>query len=199
MRGEIPRQIFVNLDSRIRSVGSVNVYARIEGDPRAVLPLLRDVVRKVDSNLVIFDMRMMDEQLNMRLANERMLSYLSGGFALLATILAIVGLHGVLAFIVARRTREIGIRIALGARQGTVVRLVMREMMVVILLGLTAGVTAAHLSGSYVETQLFGVKAADWPVFVLSVATLLTAAAVASFVPAWRASRISPVRALRYE
>jgi predicted permease len=199
VRGEIPRQTFVNLDSRIRSVGSVNVYARFEGDPRAVLPLLRDVVRKVDSNLVVFDMRMLDEQLNMRLANERMLSYLSGGFALLATILAIVGLHGVLAFIVARRTREIGIRIALGARQSTVVRLVMREMLAVILLGLAAGAMAAHVSGSYVETQLFGVKAADWMVFALSVATLLAAAAVASFVPAWRASRISPVRALRYE
>jgi predicted permease len=199
VRGQIPRQTFVNLDSRIRSVGSVTVYARIDGDPRTVLPSLRDVVRRVDSNLVVFDMRMMDDQLNMRLANERMLSYLSGGFALLATILAIVGLHGVLAFIVARRTREIGIRIALGARRGTVVRLVMREMLTVILLGLAAGVTAAYTSGSYVETQLFGVKAADWPVFALSVATLLAAAAVASFVPAWRASRISPVRALRYE
>ena len=199
VRGEIPRQTFVNLDSRIRGVGSVTVYARIAGDPRAVLPLLRELVRKVDSNLVVFDMRMMDDQLDMRLANERMLSYLSGGFALLATILAIVGLHGVLAFIVARRTREIGIRIALGARQGTVVRLVMREMLAVILIGLAAGVTVAYMSGSYVEMQLFGVKAGDWPVFALSVATLLAAAIVASFVPAWRASRISPVRALRYE
>ena len=199
VRGEIPRQTFVNLDSRIRGVGSVTVYARIAGDPRAVLPLLREQVRKVDSNLVVFDMRMMDDQLDMRLANERMLSYLSGGFALLATILAIVGLHGVLAFIVARRTREIGIRIALGARQGTVVRLVMREMLAVILIGLAAGVTVAYMSGSYVETQLFGVKAGDWPVFALSVTTLLAAAIVAAFVPAWRASRISPVRALRYE
>jgi putative ABC transport system permease protein len=128
-----------------------------------------------------------------------MLSFLSGGFAVLATILAIVGLHGVLAFIVARRTREIGIRMALGARQGTVVRLVMREMLLVILLGLAAGVTAAYLCGSYVETQLFGVKAGDWPVFAISVAALVGAALVASFVPAWRASRISPVRALRYE
>ena len=114
VRGEIPRQTFVNLDSRIRSVGSVTVYARIQGDPRRVMPLLRDQVRRVDSNLVVFDMRMMNEQLNMRLANERMLSFLSGGFALLATILAIVGLHGVLAFVVTRRTREIGIRMALG-------------------------------------------------------------------------------------
>jgi predicted permease len=199
VRGEIPRQTFVNLDSRIRNVGSVTVYARIAGDPRAVLPLLREQVRKVDSNLVVFDMRMMDDQLDMRLANERMLSYLSGGFALLATILAIVGLHGVLAFIVARRTREIGIRIALGARQGTVVRLVMREMLAVILIGLAAGVAVAYMSGSYVETQLFGVKAGDWPVFALSVTMLLAAAIVAAFVPAWRASRISPVRALRYE
>jgi predicted permease len=199
VRGEIPRQTFVNLDSRIRFVGSVNVYARIEGDPRAVLPSLRETVRRVDSNLVVFDMRMMDDQLNFRLANERMLSYLSGGFALLATILAIVGLHGVLAFIVGRRTREIGIRVALGARRGTVIGLVMREMLAVILLGAAAGVTAAYLSGRYVETQLFGVKAGDWPVFASSVAALLAAAAVASFVPAWRASRISPVRALRYE
>ena len=199
VRGEIPRQTFVNLDSRIRNVGSVNVYARIDRDPRAVLPQLREMVRRVDSNLVVFDMRMMDDQLNMRLANERMLSYLSGGFALLATILAIVGLHGVLAFIVARRTREIGIRIALGARQGTVVRLVMREMLAVILIGLAAGVAAGYMSGSYVETQLFGVNARDWPVFGLSVAMLLAAAVAASFVPAWRASRISPVRALRYE
>jgi predicted permease len=199
VRGTVPRQTFVNLDSRIRQVGSVTVYARTTGDPRLVLPSLREAVRRVDSNLVVFDMRMLDDQLNMRLANERMLSYLSGGFALLATILAIVGLHGVLAFIVARRTREIGIRIALGARQGMVIRLVMREMLTVVLIGVAAGAAVAYLSGNYVETQLFGVNAKDWPVFTLSVVTLLAAAAAASFAPAWRASRISPVRALRYE
>jgi predicted permease len=199
VRGEIPRQTFVNLDERIRGVGSVNVYARIQGDPRHVLPALREQVRRVDSNLVVFDMRMMDDQLNMRLANERMLSYLSGGFALLATILAIVGLHGVLAFVVTRRTREIGIRMALGAGQGRVITLVMREMIVVILLGLAAGVAAAYLCGSYVETQLFGVKAVDGPVFAISIATLLAAALGASLMPALRASRIAPVHALRHE
>lgn len=199
VRGEIPRQTFVNIDSRIGAVGSVTVYARIQGDPRRIMPLLREQVRRVDSNLVLFDMRMMNEQLDMRLANERMLSFLSGGFALLATILAIVGLHGVLAFVVTRRTREIGIRIALGAPQRAVLGLVMREMAAVILLGLAAGATAAYLSGSYVETQLFGVKAWDGPVFAIGIGTLLTAALVASFLPAWRASRISPIRALRYE
>ncbi len=199
LRGEIPRQTFVNLDGRIGRVGSVTVYARIQGDPRRIMPALREEVRRVDSNLVVFDMRTLDEQLNMRLANERMLSFLSGGFALLATILAVVGLHGVLAFVVTRRTRELGIRMALGAGQGAVVWLVVREMLAVILLGLAAGVAAAYLCGSYVETQLFGVKALDGPVFALSVSTLLSASLVASLAPAWRASRISLVRALRYE
>jgi len=128
-----------------------------------------------------------------------MLSFLSGGFALLATILAVVGLHGVLAFIVARRTREIGIRVALGAARSGVIRLVVREMLLMILLGLVAGAAAAYMAGSYVETQLFGVKAADWSVFALSVIMLLTAALMASFLPALRASRIHPMLALRHE
>jgi predicted permease len=199
VRGDVPRQTFVNLDSRIRSVGSVTVYARIQGDPRRILPLLREQVRRVDSNLVVFDMRMMNEQLDMRLANERMLSFLSGGFAILATILAIVGLHGVLAFVVTRRTREIGIRMALGAPQRAVLQLVMREMAAVVVFGLAAGAITAYLTGSYIETQLFGVNAGDGLVFGISIAILLTAALAASFLPAWRASRISPIRALRYE
>ena len=163
------------------------------------MPLLREQVRRVDSNLVVFDMRMLDEQLDMRLANERMLSFLSGGFAILATILAIVGLHGVLAFVVTRRTREIGIRIALGAPQRAVLQLVMREMSAVVVFGLAAGAITAYLTGSYIETQLFGVNAGDGLVFGISMAILLTAALAASFLPAWRASRISPIRALRYE
>ena len=118
---------------------------------------------------------------------------------MLATILAVVGLHGVLAFIVARRTREIGIRVALGAARSGVIRLVVREMLLMILLGLVAGAAAAYMAGSYVETQLFGVKAADWSVFALSVIMLLTAALMASFLPALRASRIHPMLALRHE
>jgi putative ABC transport system permease protein len=142
---------------------------------------------------------LLDEQVNRRLANERMLSFLSGGFAVLATILAVVGLHGVLAFVVARRTREIGIRVALGARRAGVVQLVVREMLLMILVGLAAGAAVAYLAGSYVETQLFGVKAAEWSVFAVGVLTLLTAALVASFLPALRASRIHPMHALRHE
>jgi predicted permease len=199
VRGETPRQIFVNMDSRLRFTGSINVYARIEGDPRRIMPLIRDEVRRVDPNLVISDMRTLDDQLNMRLANERLLSFLSAGLALLASLLAVVGLHGVLAFVVARRTREIGIRMALGAERGAVVRLVMREMLLVILLGGAAGVATGILCGRFVESQLFGVQAADPPVYALSVALLLAAALAAAFLPARRAARIDPMQALRYE
>jgi ABC-type antimicrobial peptide transport system permease subunit len=199
VRGQVPMQTFVNMDSAIDRVNLLNVYARIQGNPRAMMPLLRQQVGRVDADLVISEMRMLDEQVNRRLANERMLSFLSGGFAVLATILAVVGLHGVLAFIVARRTREIGIRVALGARRAGVIRLVVREMLVMILLGVAAGAVTAYLAGSYVETQLFGVKAAEWSVFAVGVFALLTAALVASFLPALRASRIHPMRALRHE
>jgi len=198
VRGQVPRQTFVNF-ARRGSSSNITVYARLRGDPRLLMPMLRDQVRRTSPDLVVFDMRTMDEQLNMRLANERILSFLSGGFALLATILAVVGLHGVLSFVVTRRTREIGIRMALGAGQRTVVRLVMQEMLAVILIGLAAGVAAAYVSASYVQTQLFGIKPVDFPVFIVATAVLLVASLAASMVPAWRASRISPLRALRYE
>jgi predicted permease len=199
VRGTIPRQTFMSMDANIQFVSGVTVYARAGGDVRQVMAQLREQVRKVDSNLVISDMRTMDEQLNMRLTNERMLSFLSAGFAVLATLLAVVGLYGVLAFIVTRRTREIGIRMALGARQGSVVRMVLGETMLVIFGGVIAGVVASFLGGRYVETQLFGLKAADPPVFAISVAVLVSASLVAAFIPAWRASRIDPLHALRYE
>ena len=199
VRGNIPRQTFVAMDSRIRFFAGMNVYARIQSDPRQVIPRLREQVRRIDSNLVVSDVRTLNDQLNMRLANERMLSFLSVGFALLATLLAVVGLNGVLSFVVERRTREIGIRMALGAEKGNVIRLVLREMLLVIVSGIAAGVATGLLCGRYVESQLFGVKAADPPVFVLSVAAVLAASLGAAFIPSWRASRLDPVRALRYE
>lgn len=199
VRGNIPRQTFVAMDTRARFISSINVHARIQGDPRQVLPQLRQQVQRVDSNLVVSDMRTLNDQLNMRLSNERMLSFLSVGLALLATLLAVVGLHGVLAFVVMRRTREIGIRMALGAQRGNVILLVMREMLLVILLGIAAGAISGVLCGRYVESQLFGVKALDPSIYAMSIAALLAASLTAAFIPAWRASRLDPMRALRHE
>ncbi len=197
VRSQVPRQTFVNIDSR--PFGAINVFTRIAGDPRQVLPRVRAEIQRIDANLVVFDMRMMDEQRDRLLANERLLSFLSSGFAVLATLLAAVGLHGVLAFVVARRTREIGLRLALGAGRRSVVTLVLREMLIVVLAGLAAGGAAAWLAGRYVQTLLFGVQAADWPVFAASAAALALAALAGALAPAWRAARLSPILALRAE
>jgi predicted permease len=199
VRGNIPRQVFLALDSKIEFTDAMNVYARVQGDPFAVMPLLRQQARRVDANLVVTGMRTLDDQLNRRLSNERLLSFLSVGFALLASLLAVVGLHGVLAFVVTRRTREIGIRMALGAAKGRVIGLVLREMLLVIAVGTAGGVLAGLVCGRFVESQLFGVNAADLLVFVASAVALLGASLVAAFTPAWRASRIDPMAALRHE
>ncbi len=200
VRGTIPRQTFIAMGGpQMRNVGAINVYVRSDRDPRQMFGPLREVVKRVDSNLVVYDMRLLDDQLNQRLGQERMLSFLSAGFALLATTLAVVGLYGVLAFVVARRTREIGIRMALGAGRGNVIRMVLLEMMAIVIFGLAAGVVGGILTGRYVESLLFGVQPADATVFLLSVLVLLGSATLAGFLPAWRASRIDPMYALRYE
>jgi predicted permease len=201
VRGTVPRQTFVSMGSgnRIRAIGALVVYARTDRDPRIVMPALRAQVRQVDPDLMVADLRTLDDQLDMRLSNERMLSFLAAGFAVLATVLAVVGLYGVLSFVVTRRTREIGIRMALGADRRNVVRLVMVEMLALFVFGVAAGVFAAVAGGRYVESQLFGVHANDPIVFTLSAVMLFAAALAAAFLPAWRAAQINPIRALRYE
>ena len=199
VRGEIPPQTFFNLDSVLERVSRIGVYARVSADPRQMMPRLRDEVRRIDPNMVIAEMRTLDEQIASRMSNERMLSFLSIGFALLATLLAVVGVHGVLVFQIARRTREIGVRMALGAGRGLIVGLIAREMALVVVTGLTAGVAIAWLSGRYIESQLFELKADDPLVFAVAVAALIGAAALATLIPALRASRMNVVQALRYE
>ena len=156
---------------------------------------LRQQVARVDPNLVISDMRTLDDQLDQRLRNERMLSFLPG-FALLATLLAVVGLYGVLAFVVARRTREIGIRVALGAGKIVIVGLVLREMLLFFAVGIGLayhGLRAAATSRASCSAS----DAADPVVFAAGGASLLAASLAAALVPAWRATRIDPLRALR--
>lgn len=197
VRGEVPRQTFMNMDSEIANTTSINIYARATGDPRTVMAAIRTEITRTDPNLVVSGMRTLDEQINSRIVNERLLSFLSAGFAVLATILAVIGLYGVLTFVVARRTREIGIRMALGAEAWTVVRLIVFESAGVILFGIAAGVAAGYGLGKYIENQLFGVKADDALVFGLTITALLAAAAFATLIPAHRATRIDPANALR--
>ncbi len=180
-------------------VGQNTFYVRTSIDADQFLPNVRKVVAELDSNLPVENLRTMPQQVRDNVYLDRMISTLSAGFAILATILAAVGLYGVLAYTVAQRTREIGLRMALGAAPGRVRVMVLRQVAVMTLVGGIIGLTAALWIGSVAESQLYQMKGRDTTVLVVS-AVLLTLVALGSgLIPAHRASKVDPMRALRYE
>jgi ABC-type antimicrobial peptide transport system permease subunit len=141
----------------------------------------------------------MQTDLNRNIFDERITAALTGAFATLATLLAIIGLYGVLAFNVAQRTREIGIRVALGASPNQVRRLVGREMTVLVAAGTMVGIAAAAATGSLIQTYLYEMKAWDLPIFLVATVTLWYVALAAAYIPARKAMRVDPMVALRCE
>jgi predicted permease len=174
-------------------------YVRTPLQEAAVANLIRRTVRDIEPNLPVVNLRPVKEQVVDSIGSEQMIATLSAAFASLATLLAAIGLYGVMAYSVARRTREIGIRIALGALQGRVVWLVMREVATLLAVGVVVGLPAAYLLGKYAESQLFGMKSYDPVVMVAAAICLAVVAAFAGFIPARKATRIDPLKALRYE
>jgi hypothetical protein len=172
---------------------------------RSTLPVdqLNSAVRRVmtglDSDLPIQGFRTFDDQVRRSVRNERMLLTLAAAFAVLATLLAMLGLYGVLAFNVARRTREIGIRMALGAAESSIGGMVMREVAVVLGVGALIGLPAALALARFAQSVLYGVKAFDPAVAAGALTALAVAAVLAGWIPARRAARINPIRALHYE
>jgi ABC-type antimicrobial peptide transport system permease subunit len=160
---------------------------------------INNAVKKLDPRVAASEVRTLDSQLDQILLTERLIAMMSAGFGALATLLASIGLYGVMAFVVARRTKEIGVRLALGAMRGSVVWLVMREVLLLLGLGLAVGIPAALALGRFISAQLYGVKANDPWVAGIAVILLSLIAAMAGLVPARRASRIDPLHALRYE
>jgi ABC-type antimicrobial peptide transport system permease subunit len=144
-------------------------------------------------------MKTVEGQLDETLLTDRLIALLAAGFGLLATVLASIGLYGVMAFVVARRRKELGIRLALGAERGGVIWIVMKEVLLLLSIGLAVGIPAAMALGRFVSAQLYGIEARDpW----IAAATMILLAAVsvaAGLIPAHRASRIDPILALRYE
>jgi ABC-type antimicrobial peptide transport system permease subunit len=149
--------------------------------------------------LSVFDMRTLTKQVDDIVFTDRLVTYFSLALALLASLLAAVGLYGVMAYVVARRTREIGIRMALGATRGNVAGLVLREIATIAAVGLVIGLTAAYAVGRVMESLLFGVKAMDPIVFVVATLLLLVVATLAGWLPARSAASVDPMVALRYE
>jgi ABC-type antimicrobial peptide transport system permease subunit len=175
------------------------VEAQVSGLPSAVITNLLSQIKSADPHLPISFVRTLDSLVTDSAANQIALAKLSAFFAALALLLACVGLYGVMSYAVSGRTREIGVRMALGAQRGDVVHLVLREGMLLVGIGLAIGIPLALASGPVLHSFLFGLKSTD-PLSLLAVVLLLgIVAAVAGFLPARRAANVDPMVALRYE
>jgi predicted permease len=180
-------------------VGSLNFYVRTSLDPEQMLRTAPAVVAQLDPNLPLEDLKTMPQQVRENVFMDRMVSTLSAAFALLATVLAAVGLYGVLAYTVSQRTREIGLRMALGADGARMRTMILKQVAWMTLVGGVIGVAGAYYLGKAAESLLFELKGHDPVVMGLSVVLLTLVAFGAGYIPAYRASRVHPMQALRYE
>jgi predicted permease len=178
---------------------SGNFYVKVRGTPENAFQTIRTIIQRADPALPISYLRTVDEQVNRSLNTERMLATLSGGFSTLALLLSLVGLYGVMSFVVTQRTREIGIRLALGATGGSAIWLVLRDALIMIAAGAAIALPCAAALGRLVQSQLFGVKPTDPVAIAIATLVLTTAALGAAFIPAYRASTVNPVEALRFD
>jgi ABC-type antimicrobial peptide transport system permease subunit len=180
-------------------LGGITFYVRTALDPRELIATVPKIVARLDPNLPIENLRTMPEQIRQNVFLDRLISVLSAAFAGLATLLAAIGLYGVLAYTVAQRTREIGLRMALGATPERVRAMVLRQVGVMTAIGGPLGLMAAIALGRVAESLLYQLKGWDPVVLGGSALVLTSVTGFAGLIPAVRASRVDPMRALRYE
>ena len=180
-------------------IRSMFVVARTTGDPMSVAGAIRDEVRQMDARVPVATARSMQDVVNVALATPRLTGFLLAAFAAIAVVLAAVGIYGVLAFVVSQRTQEIGVRLAIGADRSQVLGMVLRQGLSLAAVGIVAGLIGAFALTGLIERLLYGVGAKDPSTFVAATAGLLLVALFATAVPAWRASRVNPLVALRGE
>jgi putative ABC transport system permease protein len=193
-----PPEVFVGIGQAPDLFG-VEIAARVAARPAAVMPVLRKLVSDLDPSLRVYDVETLESALAQSIAPRRFNLFLLGCFAAAALLLAVVGIYGVMAYSVAERTREIGMRMALGARRGQVAAMVVREALPIALAGIAAGLAATWALTRLMAALLYDVTATDPETFT-AVAILLGIAAVAGCVgPALKAASIDPTVALRYE
>jgi putative ABC transport system permease protein len=172
---------------------------RTRASPQAVLGDVASVVRQLDATAPLFNVATLEQIVSNSVTLPRMYAVLLGMFSTLALGLAAVGLYGLMAYAIVRRTREIGIRIALGAQRASVLALILRRALTLTAVGLAIGLAAAAATTRYLQSLLFGLTATDWSTFVAATVMFTVVAAVASYLPARRALRIDPSVALRAE
>lgn len=174
-------------------------YLRVRGKPEAAFASVRTAVAEVDPTLPVLSLRTLDDQVSRSLTTERMLATLSSGFGAIALLLSVVGLYGLMSFVVTQRTREIGIRAALGATRAGAVWLIGREALIMIGASTAIALACAWPLGRLIEAQLFGVHAVDGTTLAVASTVLMIVALGAAMLPAWRAASVSPTEALRFE
>jgi predicted permease len=185
--------------SQDANLGHITFYVRTKQDPSAMPATLRSTVHSIDASLPVFDMKTLATQVDESEFSDRVLTFLSLCLGMLASLLAALGLYGMMAYIVAHRTREIGLRMALGATQKGMAWMILRDVVRMSAMGLAIGLFGGFLLGRLIETQLFGVKAGDHWVFAFCAILLAGVALLAGWLPARNAARVDPMVALRYE
>jgi predicted permease len=194
-REGVRRQVFVPNWGR----NNATFYVRAQTGSASAYSLIRNELRQLDAALPLYELKTVEKQLDETLLTDRLVALLSAGFGMLATLLASIGLYGVMAFVVVRRRKELGIRLALGAQPGGVIWLVMKEVLLLLAIGLAIGLPAAMGAGRYISSQLYGIDPKDPTIAIATVILLFVVSTAAGLIPARRASRIDPILALRYE
>jgi predicted permease len=197
--GEEPRPYIHFPQSQTSSAGMVGLIVRTSGPAEAMLPMLRSEILAMEPEIVFADEGTASEVVELTLAPARLGARLLGAFGGLALLLAAVGLYGVIAYAVSRRTHEVGLRMALGASAPSVLSMILRQGMVLAVIGVGVGAVLAALVARVLQSLLYGVSSVDPVSYAIAALVLLIVALAANLVPAWRASRTSPMAALRYE
>ena len=199
VREKPQRRFYIPFFNPIGETNSANVLVRTSADPTVAASTIRDVVKQMAGNLPPLDIQTMNQRISQSLTTDRTITELSGVFGPLAMILVCIGLFGVMSYAVTGRTGEIGIRMALGAQRKNVLWLILRESLLLIVIGVAIGMFATFGAGRWIASLLFGVKPADIAALSLAAAILFAAGTLACYFPARRAMRVEPTVALRYE
>jgi predicted permease len=199
LRREVPATVYLPYQQDLERLGPLNFEVRTAGNPRELLGVVRRTAQAMDQNLALYRVKTQVEQIDESLFQERLFARLTGFFSTLAALLACVGIYGVMAFAVTRRTREIGIRVALGASRGEIVGMVLRESLTLVGIGTVIGIALALGASRLISSLLYGLKPTDPVTIAMAALLMLAAAAFAAYVPTRRAAKVDPMVALRYE
>ena len=198
LRENIRRHVYVPISQESTLTG-LTLHVKTNGEPAAVAEQLRAELKPIDPHLPLYNIKTLKTEIDESLVQERLVTWLSAAFGVLATLLTALGLYGVLTFSVARRTREIGIRVALGAQRRDVFRLIMTRGLILVAVGVAVGLGASFAFSRFIGSLLFGVQPNSVTTLAAVSVGLIVVALLACYIPARRATKVDPMVALRYE